>query len=269
MPATYSPASLLFPFSLHDSPAFPPSSSASALSLPPLFLLLFPLLASLFLPLLVFLPLPLFLLLLPSLPTGSVSSSSSSFSPNYSLTNYNTGKLGLSQDYRKLANYFFLHNFKFDRSYVYHHYPALHDFERDHQGGESVFLGSLRVSSSSLAPPLTSSSPVAQTSLFALPPLPPASLPSFSYFSSGFLLPRSFLPSLFFVLRVRLRLLLIIASLCLLRVLFCRLQVWLRFLLRVSLLLLRPIPLTFLLRLFFPPPKWFQLFGLQQSSGAS
>ena len=99
---------------------------------------------------------------------------------------YNAGVLGLSVKYQRLAEYFYHRKFDFDRSYVLQYYPEIiPEFDRDYQGGESVFMDSLRAASfSSSSAPLISSSPLSHA-----PPLshPPTSHTITSYVSAFFL----------------------------------------------------------------------------------
>ena len=160
-PATFSPASLLFPFS-HQSP-FAPSQISSSSSIPSM------------------LPPPAVSSApassssslsqssasssLTKLSSSSSSSTSSSSLPSavtpslvntvtpstpsspFSLPRFNAGVLGLLKAYRKMIRHFYRYNVQYHRAYVSDNFPVLLvDFDKDHQGGDSVYLGSLRVS---------------------------------------------------------------------------------------------------------------------------
>ena len=72
------------------------------------------------------------------------------------LTEHNADVLGLSVPYKKIVLYHFENYLRLDREFVMCNYPELtSDFDKDHQGGDSVYLGSLEVgsdSSSSIPP---------------------------------------------------------------------------------------------------------------------
>ena len=99
------------------------------------------------------------------------------------LSEYNAGVLGLSVPYKRLAKSRFAQYKVLDRQYVYSTCPdLLPDYDKDHQNGSSVYIGSLELGASSFPPSLPSVSSVPQSVVSSvLPPTiscssPPVSL---------------------------------------------------------------------------------------------
>ena len=78
------------------------------------------------------------------------------------LSEYNAGVLGLSVPYKKLAMRHFENYLRLEKEFVIINYPELtSDYDKDHQGGNSVYMGSLEVGlgSSSSIPPFSTAPP--------------------------------------------------------------------------------------------------------------
>ena len=67
-------------------------------------------------------------------------------SKNLSLAKYNAGILGLSIEYQSMAEYFHNNELEFTCDYVVgFHHSLIKDYDKDHQGGESVFLAAIDI----------------------------------------------------------------------------------------------------------------------------
>ena len=136
-PSTFTPSQLLFPLRQpsHSDPSVPPVSTVPIYSVSPS--------SSLSLPSSVFSSVPSS----PSFP----SSSSSKFSEvhcNIELAEFNADRLNLSRDYRESVLMFYRKKDPRLRLFIQKVRPDLiSDYERDHQLGESVYMGSLRIHS--------------------------------------------------------------------------------------------------------------------------
>ena len=121
---------------------------------------------------------------------SSVSSAAnfvSSSSGNTSLADYNAGILGLSTKYRNLAQFYFNRMCSLSREFVARNHPELlSDYDRDHQGGDSVFMGSLRVDSTPSSSSPRSSVYSSVGVVLPPPPLPPVIKPAVSAFPVSF-----------------------------------------------------------------------------------
>ena len=78
-------------------------------------------------------------------PPLSVFSIPTPQSKNLSLAKYNAGILGLSIEYQAMAEYFHNNELELTRDYIFNfHNSLIKDYDKDHQGGESVFIQSVK-----------------------------------------------------------------------------------------------------------------------------
>ena len=100
------------------------------------------------------------------------------------MAEHDAGVLGLSLAYKRLALYYFKNNMNLDRHFVSQVYPILiGDFDRDHQGGYSVYMSYLGVSSHALVSSSPPVSPVLSVSpSVAISAPPPISGPPITAF---------------------------------------------------------------------------------------
>ena len=78
-------------------------------------------------------------------PPRSVFSIPTPQSKNLSLAKYNAGILSLSIEYQAMAEYFHNNDLELTQDYIFNfHNSLLKDYDKDHQGGESVFIQSIK-----------------------------------------------------------------------------------------------------------------------------
>ena len=156
--ASLNPVDLLFPslaqdpplFSLPDPPSLPPPLPSrphlppSSFSLPSSVPSSYPSAAN---------PSAPHLPLSTSSPPRSVFAVPTPLSRNLSLAKYNACILGLSLEYQFIAEFFAIKEIELTRHYIINFYDhVLKHFDKDHQGGESVFIQSLK-SKKTVSPP--------------------------------------------------------------------------------------------------------------------